>query len=120
MIGEEKYYGAISADSPFFFENYQKLQDEEQTGWHAESQIPPSWSVVHSVPWTYAGTNERRLRVAGWKIHLSATPENAEKILSAAIRCCVPREQYSNFYVLRISFSKQTRSMPIVAVAGSL
>lgn len=35
MIGEEKYYGAISADSPFFFENYQKLQDEEQTGWHA-------------------------------------------------------------------------------------
>lgn len=75
MIGEEKYYGAISADSPFFFENYQKLQDEEQTGWHAESQIPPSWSVVHSVPWTYAGTNERRLRVAGWKIHLSATPE---------------------------------------------
>ena len=45
MIGEEKYYGAISADSPFFFENYQKLQDEEQTGWHAESQIPPSWSL---------------------------------------------------------------------------
>lgn len=92
MIGEEDYYGAISAESPFFLDGHKKMQDEKQNVWCSESQIPSSWSVVHSIPWTYISPVKRRLRIAGWKIHLSATMENAEKILLSAIQSCVSRE----------------------------
>lgn len=92
MIGEEDYYGALTRTSPFYCDAYKTIQDEHQSSWNEEKGIPSDWELAHSATWTYASPPARRLRVVGWKIHLSATKNNAKKILSAAIQCCVEND----------------------------
>ncbi|MGJ4764223.1 hypothetical protein [Bifidobacterium longum] len=81
MIGEEDYLESITKQSPFFVDHASMLPSMKRDHWIAESLIPDTWYVTRREPWTYVSSPNGKMRVNGWKIHLSATKENAEKIL---------------------------------------
>lgn len=86
MIGEEDYLESITKQSPFFVDHASMLPSIKRDHWIAESLIPDTWYVTRREPWTYVSSPNGKMRVNGWKIHLSATKENAEKILAEVIQ----------------------------------
>jgi len=88
MIGEEDYLESITKQSPFFVDHASMLPSMKRDHWIAESLIPDTWYVTRREPWTYVSSPNGKMRVNGWKIHLSATKENAEKILAEVIQIC--------------------------------
>jgi len=51
--------------------------------------LPPGWAARASDEWWHAAPLDYRPRTQGWKIHVSATLENAERILDAVWDHCV-------------------------------
>ncbi|GAA3217543.1 class III lanthionine synthetase LanKC [Nonomuraea helvata] len=53
---------------------------------------PPGWQRTENSEWAIYRAPAENLLKQGWKIHASATPENAEKILETVWDYCVPRQ----------------------------
>ncbi|WP_349450394.1 class III lanthionine synthetase LanKC [Nonomuraea sp. B19D2] len=52
---------------------------------------PEGWQRVENAEWAIYRAPVESMPAQGWKIHSSATPENAEKILETVWNYCVPR-----------------------------
>ncbi|WP_248964420.1 class III lanthionine synthetase LanKC [Sphaerisporangium perillae] len=57
----------------------------------ASRDVPSGWQHRATDTWLHYGPEERSLPLQGWKIHLSACLEDAEKALEAAWDYCVGR-----------------------------
>ncbi|MGP3979677.1 class III lanthionine synthetase LanKC [Streptomyces sp. KR80] len=57
----------------------------------ARRQAPAGWQRHRSGDWLAFRPRDVRLPGQGWKIHLSACPDNAEKVLAGVWDYCVPR-----------------------------
>ncbi|WTS78237.1 class III lanthionine synthetase LanKC [Streptomyces sp. NBC_00104] len=57
----------------------------------ARHPLPASWARVELGEWLVCHPVEAVLPAQGWKIHVSACPDNAEPILDAVWDYCVPR-----------------------------
>jgi len=53
--------------------------------------VPDGWVSDQTEGWTYLTPESANLPAQGWKVHLSATLDNAVAVLDAAWEYCVPR-----------------------------
>lgn len=52
-------------------------------------EVPPGWHATRHGPWAVLAPLGALLPAAGWKIHVSAHPDNAAAAVTASIECCV-------------------------------
>lgn len=50
--------------------------------------LPTDWTVIEDAEWTYVEPTGEIPR-QGWKLHVSATPDNCSEVLAAAASICV-------------------------------
>lgn len=62
-----------------------------------ENPVPAGWLVNSFGGWEAWTPRGWIPRLQGWKIHLSATPENAARVLTVATELCVERKVAFNF-----------------------
>ena len=76
----------------------------------ARGILPPSWTLKPAGIWVHASPSNVKPRRQGWKIHISALPKNALKILERSIQVCidykVPFKFLSDSFIFHTSFSK--------------
>ncbi len=53
--------------------------------------LPPGWSLHRDADWTYYAPPQPSLPDQGWKIHVSATPENASHVVGVTHDYCTVR-----------------------------
>jgi len=51
--------------------------------------VPEGWELRREPQWTHLTPREGILVAQGWKIHVSATPENCDRVLEAVMAYCV-------------------------------
>ncbi|MFH9939141.1 class III lanthionine synthetase LanKC [Streptomyces murinus] len=56
------------------------------------TELPSGWTKSAKEEWTVCNPPEQQLPMQGWKIHVSATGANADAVLEAVYRYCIPRE----------------------------
>ncbi|GGK15957.1 serine/threonine protein kinase [Pilimelia terevasa] len=57
----------------------------------ADRPLPEGWRREVRADWLAFVPPRRRVPAQGWKIHASATPDNAERVLAAVLDHCLPR-----------------------------
>ena len=64
--------------------------DQEASGrrFDASDKAPQDWETKAAHPWTNWFPRDWVFPRQGWKIHISATPQNAERLLSSVARYC--------------------------------
>ncbi|MFE5546774.1 class III lanthionine synthetase LanKC [Streptomyces sp. NPDC056534] len=83
------YFQFCSPESPFY--DKQASEDPQAFFEFHRSTLPPGWSREAPSEWVmYTGPVVRRWQ--GWKIHVSATVENAEHLLDVVSAYCLERE----------------------------
>ncbi|QKW08020.1 protein kinase/lanthionine synthetase C family protein [Streptomyces sp. NA04227] len=55
----------------------------------AREELPPGWTRGGDTEWLGITAPDARLPLQGWKIHVSATPDNAERILATVAKYCL-------------------------------
>ncbi|GAA1092561.1 class III lanthionine synthetase LanKC [Nocardiopsis metallicus] len=70
---------------------YDKPAPESTTDDFRPPETPPAanWSAERGREWTMCTPPDADLPLQGWKIHVSATPENAAELLDAVLPYCV-------------------------------
>ncbi|MFI2032948.1 class III lanthionine synthetase LanKC [Streptomyces buecherae] len=58
----------------------------------ASIPLPPGWRRSTNDDWVICMPPDVQLPAQGWKIHVSATPDNAERIIDVVGAYCLPRE----------------------------
>ncbi|MEU7229357.1 class III lanthionine synthetase LanKC [Streptomyces chrestomyceticus] len=58
----------------------------------ANASLPAGWRRSTNDDWVVLTPPGVQLPLQGWKIHVSATPENAEKIIEVVSEYCLPRK----------------------------
>jgi len=84
-------YEAFAMADPVF---YDALHSERTAGASfptAARPLPDGWLRTEQDDWYVFTSDNRRLPAQGWKIHASACPDNADRILNAVWDYCVPR-----------------------------
>ncbi|HEU4427062.1 MAG TPA: class III lanthionine synthetase LanKC [Pilimelia sp.] len=84
-------YEAFAMADPVF---YDALHSERTAGASfptAARPLPDGWHRGEQDDWLVFGCHTTELPAQGWKIHVSACPHNAERILDAVWDYCVPR-----------------------------
>lgn len=87
MKGDEldlRYLGYAKSSSPFY-----TTAPGGPTSAYATSWLPSTWLRGANGPWVMCTPTDVELRQQGWKIHVSATPDNADHILASAAEICV-------------------------------
>jgi serine/threonine protein kinase len=85
-----RYLAFCQPGNPFYDRN---LPDPEALDRQefAPGFNPEGWKRELDTEWIYMRPPEGRMPAQGWKIHVSATLDNAERILSVVLDYCVPR-----------------------------
>lgn len=75
-----------------YFDLPARLSAEEGNFDLAREELPPSWTRAGDTEWLGITPPDVNLPKQGWKIHVSATPDNAERILSTVWKYCLAEE----------------------------
>ena len=93
-----------------FYEPFERYQPRNHLYDRARSVLPRAWRLVQESFWTHAIPLDASAPVQGWKIHVSATPRNAEAILEKVIPVCVQEgtafKFASDYFILAMLNSK--------------
>ncbi len=81
--------------------------------------LPAGWSMHRDADWTYCAPPQLSLPDQGWKIHVSATPENASHVLDVTRDYCTVRGSCSSSCAGRRWCCAATASTGIGAAAAS-
>ncbi|PRX99668.1 class III lanthionine synthetase LanKC [Allonocardiopsis opalescens] len=89
-----------------------RLFYEEPNGWRADracfepvaAEPPPGWRSRRSGPWCHYLRDGGRLPAQGWKIHVSAARESAEKVLRITADYCLKHQIAFKFLVSEAAF----------------
>ncbi|MHC5908866.1 class III lanthionine synthetase LanKC, partial [Streptomyces sp. S6] len=91
----DKRYEVYALADPHFYETPDRLGAgrDESAGWYATARrpVPAGWESARVGDWLVLTPQAAEGPEQGWKIHASATRENAEKIASIVWDYCVPR-----------------------------
>lgn len=87
------YAAYCDADRWFYDAPHRVSDDTERTGaWQATRRpVPEGWQRHRSGDWLALRPQDAELPKQGWKIHVSACLDNAERIIDAVWDHCVPR-----------------------------
>jgi len=87
---EQGYEAFALVDSPF----YDTMHTSGTGGPRfsvADRQLPEGWFLKDQDDWLVLKPPTRQLPLQGWKIHASATPDNADRVLDAVWGYCLPK-----------------------------
>ncbi|GIH08181.1 serine/threonine protein kinase [Rhizocola hellebori] len=87
---EDRYEAFIMAD-PVFYDVLHARQAESSPFAVAERELPAGWKRTEQDDWLVFYPADAKLPLQGWKIHVSACLDNAEKVLAAVWDYCVSR-----------------------------
>ncbi|SDY91973.1 Protein kinase domain-containing protein [Micromonospora pattaloongensis] len=88
----DERYDAYCAVDPLFYDSLGTTGAKSAQFTAAERPVPPGWAREPSDDWLIYGPEGGSLPPQGWKIHVSACLDNAERVLDAVWAYCVPRE----------------------------
>lgn len=88
MIGEAVYMRATHPGSPFFVDSRSLMAHAEES-WDPEPDCPIGWASNKSVVWTYMQPTACIMRTHGWKIHVTASLDNAQSVLEKVSKICI-------------------------------
>ena len=87
----DERYDAYCAADPLFYDSLATTTATTPEFAAAARPMPPGWEREPSDDWFIYGPVGGALPAQGWKIHLSAGLENADRVLATAWDYCVPR-----------------------------
>ena len=87
----DKQYEQYCLASPIFYDSPQR-SDRQAFFPLVERPLPPGWQRIPHGDWMLYRPPCPALPGQGWKIHVSACPENAAETLARVWEYCVPRE----------------------------
>ncbi len=70
---------------------------------YVASLLPPNWSIQKKAIWFHCGSPENATPTQGWKIHISATPDNAREVLSRVVSILFKRMDADFKFALDLS-----------------
>lgn len=82
------YAAFCDADRWFYDAPYRRAGESYPT---ALAPVPPGWSSHRSGDWLALRPQDAELPAQGWKIHVSATLDNAESLLTTVYEYCTAR-----------------------------
>lgn len=88
------------ADSEYF-ESFERLATDVDYKAILSTYVPSVWTLKNALLWYHASSPEAGMPASGFKLHISATIDNAQQILSTVIPICVAENV--NFKVIRAS-----------------
>lgn len=86
-----KGYEAFLMADPSFYDAMHSEQSAGTSFAIADRPLPAGWRRYEQDDWFVIDPGNAQLPLQGWKIHASATLDNAERILDAVWDYCVPR-----------------------------
>ncbi|MDC0766350.1 class III lanthionine synthetase LanKC [Streptomyces sp. HD] len=84
-------YEAYCLMDPCFYDTPTRVQEQENDFHQARCPVPDAWQRSGLDDWVVLGPEGVELPPQGWKIHVSATLDNAQDVLTAVWDYCVPR-----------------------------
>ncbi|MEQ4304567.1 class III lanthionine synthetase LanKC [Plantactinospora sp. B6F1] len=85
-------YDAYCAVDPLFYDSLSTTSVTTSAGFAAADRpVPAGWQREPSDDWLVYGPRDGKLPQQGWKIHVSACLDNADRILDSVFDYCVPR-----------------------------
>jgi len=84
-------YENYTLADPAFYDAMYSSQTAGESFAISERPLPDGWKIKPQDDWLVVDPGPSGLPMQGWKIHASATLDNADRILSAAWDYCVPR-----------------------------
>ncbi|MEV4755953.1 class III lanthionine synthetase LanKC [Micromonospora sp. NPDC049559] len=87
----DERYDAYCAVDPLFYDSLASTGARTPGFAAADRPVPPGWEREPKDDWLIYGPRGGDLPPQGWKIHVSACLENAERVLDAVFEYCVPR-----------------------------
>ncbi|MGI5150429.1 class III lanthionine synthetase LanKC [Plantactinospora sp. CA-294935] len=88
----DERYDAYCAVDPLFYDSLSTTSATTAAGFAAADRpVPAGWQREPSDDWLVYGPEDGKLPQQGWKIHVSACLDNADRILDSVFDYCVPR-----------------------------
>ncbi|GAB3979615.1 class III lanthionine synthetase LanKC [Plantactinospora veratri] len=88
----DERYDAYCAVDPLFYDSLSTTSATAAAGFAAADRpVPAGWQREPSDDWLIYGPQDGKLPQQGWKIHVSACLDNADRILDSVFDYCVPR-----------------------------
>ncbi|MFY1669892.1 class III lanthionine synthetase LanKC [Plantactinospora sp. WMMB334] len=87
----------FSLSDPDYYELPERLADAPTRFALDGAVLPKGWRRHHSGFWTELHPEGRKLPAQGWKIHISAVPEQAAETLEIVAGICLPRRTTFKF-----------------------
>src|SRR3954447_13500081 len=87
----DERYDSYCAVDPLFYDSLTNTRAEVAT-YLAERELPAGWEQAVKDDWLICSPVDDPLPPQGWKIHVSAGLDNAERVLTAVWDYCVPRD----------------------------
>src|SRR5688572_24271148 len=87
---EDRYDAFVMAD-PIFYDVLHARQAEGSPFAVAQRELPTGWERKEQDDWLVFDPGDATLPAQGWKIHVSACLDNAERVLAKTWDYCVPR-----------------------------
>jgi hypothetical protein len=84
-------YEAYCLIDPSFYDIPTRVQDQGNDFHQARCPVPDAWERSGLDDWVVLTPHGVELPPQGWKIHVSATLDNAQDVLTAVWDYCVPR-----------------------------
>ncbi|HEV7897688.1 MAG TPA: class III lanthionine synthetase LanKC, partial [Planosporangium sp.] len=84
-------YEAFCMASPLFYDALHSVSTAGKSFSTADRPLPDGWRRVEQDDWLVFAPPDVDLPMQGWKIHVSATLDNADRVLDAVWDYCVPR-----------------------------
>ncbi|SCG70591.1 class III lanthionine synthetase LanKC [Micromonospora halophytica] len=86
----DERYDSYCAVDPLFYDSLASASTEA-AGYAADRPLPDGWECEVKDDWLIHGPVDGALPHQGWKIHVSARLENAERVLGRVMDYCQPR-----------------------------
>ena len=87
----DRQYERFCAADPYFYDALTSAQPEASWFAAARRPVPAGWQRDTLDDWLVYGPAGGSLPEQGWKIHVSACLDNAERVLDTVIGYCVPQ-----------------------------
>ncbi|MBF9135131.1 class III lanthionine synthetase LanKC, partial [Plantactinospora sp. S1510] len=87
----DERYDAYCAVDPLFYDSLTNVSAVATGFAAADRPLPTGWEREPNDDWLIYGPEDGKLPQQGWKIHVSACLDNAERVLETVWDYCVPR-----------------------------
>ncbi|ANY09412.1 class III lanthionine synthetase LanKC [Pseudonocardia sp. HH130630-07] len=85
---QQRYWAHCRSD-PTFYDRPEARDDRPGDRYDGSAAVPDGWREVLDPTWRHLAPPRTRLPDQGWKIHVSALLDNAERVLAAVAAHCV-------------------------------